>query len=142
MTETCEIAKLSYVKKAYEKYMGKKTISDKITAGFIPFALALSKKEFYSQQDLSDYLGCNKAHTSRTLLKMQLNGLINHVCSKNEKNAITLTEKGKQFSERAQKKKESFLNCLLKDIENTDLKTFEKVLNQIIYNAQLATETK
>ncbi len=64
-------------------------------ASYATFAEALTKKDFHSQQELSDFVGCNKAHTSRTLLKMQLKGLIKPI----KNGVISLTESGKVYAE-------------------------------------------
>ena len=134
MEESIDIRKILYLKTAYSKILSKKFGSDSLTSSYAVFAEAISANCFHSQQELSDYLGCNKAHTSRTLLKMQIKGLISPLHLRQE---ITLTEKGKKYAEQVKKNKEKMIGELFEGISPEDSENFAKVLNQIIKNAKV-----
>ena len=134
MEESIDIRKILYLKTAYSKILSKKFGSDSLTSSYAVFAEAISANCFHSQQELSDYLCCNKAHTSRTLLKMQIKGLIAPLHLKQE---IILTEKGKKYAEQVKKSKEKMISELFEGISPEDSKNFAKVLNQIIKNAKV-----
>lgn len=134
MEECIDIRKILYLKTAYNKILSKKFGSDSLTSSYAVFAEALNSNTFHSQQELSNYLGCNKAHTSRTLLKMQLKGLITPLHIKQE---ISLTEKGKQYAEQVKQSKEKMISELFAGISPEDTKNFAKTLNQIIKNAKV-----
>ncbi len=124
-SELNHIEKLMTIKKKYSKFMNKK----KLLPSFAIFAKALENRDFNSQQELTDYLDCNKAHTSRTLLKMQLEGLIKPVFKK-----ISLTEKGKQYLEKVNDANKEFEIVLFKDVSVNDIKVLEKVVDQFFNN--------
>lgn len=134
MEESIDIRKILYLKTAYSKILSKKFGSDSLTSSYAVFTEAIDSNCFHSQQELSNYLGCNKAHTSRTLLKMQLKGLVAPLHIKKE---ITLTEKGKQYAEQVKQSKEKMIEKLFEGISPEDGKNFAKVLNQIIKNAKI-----
>lgn len=125
--ESSNITKISIIRKTYSKFLS----GDEENASFALFAEAISERDFHSQQELSTFLGCNKAHTSRTILKMQLKGLIKLV-SKN----ITLTDKGKEFAQKVRAKKEEIRQKLWQGVSETDQKIFDKVIDQIVANAK------
>lgn len=136
MSDEFEIEKLSQIRKIYERYINQKSVCEKTSLAFIPFVDALSKKVFHTQQELSNYLGFNKAHTSRTLIKMKLKGLIHN----RQDQTICLTEKGKQFAEESLSKKHDILGKLFKDVSSDDINVFKKVVNQVINNSQSLVE--
>lgn len=133
----CEgkIRNLFAVKKYYDNVLSGK---EKMQAGYVTFAKALYQKEFSSQQELTDFVGCNKAHTSRTILKMQNCGYVKISNDASEK-SITLTKEGRVFAENALKKESEIFSKLSEDIEIEDLKTFIKVLDQLIDKAEKLT---
>ncbi len=110
----------------------------KILAGYIVFAKALYKREFSSQQELSDYCGCNKAHTSRTLLKMQKCGYVS-LKNTNDEKKISLTPAGREFAQQSIKREQDIFCKLSEDIDKQDLQTFNKVINQLVEKAEKLT---
>lgn len=126
--------------KYYLRYMTEKTKDNKIASSYIPFLKALSSQSFNSQHDLSQYLCCNKAHTSRTLLKMQLAGLVCPTCFRNK---IELTEKGKKTADKIAKYENLFIQQLFSTTTDKELVTFNKVIEKLLKNAQSdALQTK
>lgn len=130
-----DINKFFLIRKVYDKYMSNKTVNEAFTSGYVIFAEALKTKEFYSQQELTDFIGCNKAHTSRTLLKMQMKGLIKPICA-HSNTPIELTEKGKQFAHEAIEAKKKLVSQLIENIDEKDLEHFFDILSKIISNAE------
>lgn len=130
---------LSYIKKLYEKRLSE-VLNSNLNVSFAPFAEILYTKTVRTQQELSDYALCNKAHTSRTIAKMQLRGLVK-ITTLSRNSAIALTKKGEAFAEVCIKTREEVFKSLIENINKKDLETFEKVLNQITANAQ-AVQTK
>ena len=108
-----------------------KTKDNSLACSYAIFAEVLNKKEIKSQQELSSLIGCNKAHTSRTILKMQNDGLV----QKNDN--ITLTEKGKQYAQTVIKNKKTLIDSLFKDVKPDDKEIFIKVLNKILENSKI-----
>ncbi|MGN1201383.1 MAG: MarR family winged helix-turn-helix transcriptional regulator [Candidatus Caccovivens sp.] len=133
-----DIERMFLIKKIYEKALRKISITDKMTASYVCFAQALLKRDFYSQQELSDFVGCNKAHTSRTLLKMQLKGLLKPI---KKDCVLSLTENGKAFANNTLKDKQQIICQLFDNIPEKDIDTFVKVLDQVLANAETLSET-
>lgn len=138
MDKKPDISKIILLKKLYSKQMRKKQEYDNVSAGLAVFVAAIEQKEFNSQQKLSEFLGCNKAHTSRTLAKLQELGLIEPLTSRNM--PIRLTEKGKEYAVTSKNKKEGFCLSLMNGVSEDEMKIFEKVLDKIINNAIILTE--
>lgn len=135
MEENFDLNKLFAIRKIYNKYINEHSSNNKSVAGFVIFAEAINRNEFHSQQELSDYVGCNKAHTSRTILKMQIKGLIKPVCSRN-KTLFELTEKGKEFALSAQENRKKLFEALFDNVHEKDIETFFKVIDQVCANAE------
>lgn len=138
MNKRPDISKIILLKKLYTKQMRHEQQEDDISTGLAVFVAALNQKEFSSQQKLSEFLGCNKAHTSRTLAKMQEKGLIEPLVARHT--PIKLTEKGKQYAKNSINKKENFCQSLMNGVAEGELKIFEKVLDKILENAKILTE--
>ena len=134
--EKYDIKKFLLIKKVYTKLLKEKS-NEKLNSAFAVFAEALDNHNFSSQQELSNFVGCNKAHTSRTLFKMQLKGLIKPQCK-----TIALTEKGKVFAQHVKKAKLLLKNQLFKNISKPEAEIFFKVLDQIVSNANEIEENR
>lgn len=135
MNDSLDIKKLLLLRKVYDKCLKEKIKNEIFPSSYTVFAEALIQKEFYSQQELSDFIGCNKAHTSRTLVKMQLKGLVQPVCTKSK--PIMLTEKGHKLAQEVGKNKQKFLSELFNGVEESDLNIFLGVMDKVISNAKL-----
>ena len=125
------IKKLFVLKKLYNQTFN---TDEKTLAGYVVFAKELYQRDFTSQQELSDCCGCNKAHTSRTLLKMQKCGYV--ALKKEEEKKISLTPAGRQFAQKAIKQEKDILDKLSEDVDSQDLQTFNKVVGQLIDKAE------
>lgn len=134
--EGLDFSKLVVLKKNYDAYMSKALYDENISVGHLVFLKALSTKDFNSQQELSKFISCNKAHTSRIVTKLQENGLIQVDNSKNSHIAINLTEKGKEYAKKADKLANEYISKIIENIDPDELKTFKKVFNQIYENAE------
>ena len=130
-----DIAKFTYFKKIYEHTFGK-MLNSEINVGMVVFAETLYDKTIRTQQELSDSVSCNKAHTSRTLLKMQNLGLVKMI-NPSENSPITLTKKGENFAKECKAIRENLNKKLVENISKKDLETFQKVVDQIFANAQV-----
>ena len=126
------IKKLFVLKKLYNQTFN---TDEKTLAGYVVFAKALYQRDFTSQQELSDCCGCNKAHTSRTLLKMQKCGYV-ALKKEDDEKKISLTPAGRQFAQKAIKQEKDILDKLSEDIDSQDLQTFNKVVGQLIDKAE------
>jgi len=126
-----DIKKLLLIRKVYSKYISEQSKYSSLSPAFAVFLSALNEHEFKSQQELSEFVGCNKAHTSRMLIKMQLKGLVKP-CTK----TIMLTEKGKEYAQKFNSYRTNFVKILLKNVSKEDDEIFTKVLNQIFENAK------
>ena len=71
-----DISKLSVIKNAFTKFVSSNLNDNEFLYSYAIFLEAITSKKFHSQQELSKFVGCNKAHTSRTLLKMKSIDLI------------------------------------------------------------------
>ncbi len=129
-----DINKLSIIKNAYVKFITANSHDDEFLSSYAIFLEAIYSNEFHSQQELSAFIGCNKAHTCRTLVKMKQQGLIDITPPPREK--FELTEKGRLFTENFIKTKHNFLDQLVKDIAKDDIKKFIIVFNKICLNAK------
>ncbi len=128
---------LNTLKKAQRKYLNEHMKPYELSSTYVSFLEALSIKEFSSQNELSNFLNCNKAHTTRTLLKLELLGYIDvkkRICPK--KRLITLTEKGKVITKEIIKINNEFLETIFKDIPENDKNIFYTTLTKLIYNSK------
>lgn len=136
-----DIRNLGYIKKFYEQRLSKVLKSD-LNVGFAVFAEVLYTKVVRTQQELSDYALCNKAHTSRMLLKMQTKGLVK-TTNLNKNSQIALTKKGEEFAEVCMQTREELQQKLIENINKKDLEIFSRVLAQILANSEVvASEIK
>ncbi len=124
--EFLDINRILLIKKIYAKHMSE---NGELCSSFAVFAEILLKNEINSQQELTKLVGCNKAHTSRTLLKMQLKGLVK------VGKGITLTEKGIEYAKQVEKTKENLLESLFSGVTNEEKEIFAKVLDKLIQNS-------
>lgn len=138
MEKIPDIEKLISFKKLYAKGIQKKVELEKLPSSQAIFIAAINQKVFTSQQQLSEFLGCNKAHTSRTLAKMEENKLIEPLSTRNS--PIKLTEKGRKLAEESINIKDCFAKSLINGITKDELQIFEKVLDKILNNARLIIE--
>lgn len=129
-----DINKLSIIRNAYAKFITSRAKNQEFLSSYAIFLVAISENEFHSQQELSAFIGCNKAHTSRTLLKMKLNGFIKISPPPNDK--IKLTEKGEEFLKEYISIKDEFTNHLWNGIEEKELKQFIHTFDKICENAK------
>ncbi len=138
MKQCPDISNLIVFKKIFTKEMSNIGKEETLPSSLAMFVAAINQKEFNSQQKLSEFLGCNKAHTSRTLAKLQEKGLIEPLKTRNA--PIRLTEKGKNAAKNSIDKKEKFAKNLMNGVTEDELKIFEKVLNKIVENAKSLNE--
>lgn len=136
--ESLDIKNLLHIKHAYSKYLNFKLSNENLTSSYSVFVEALSQQNFHSQQELTNFLGCNKAHTSRTLIKMQMKGLIAPIYPGH--NEIKLTDKGQVLAKKVANHKREMISELFKNVTNEEKIIFEKVLNQMIENAKIIEE--
>lgn len=134
MEKRADISKLITFKKLFSKEMNNNTDEESLPSSLAIFVGALKQKEFTSQQKLSEFLGCNKAHTSRSLAKLQQQGLVEPIKSRNS--VIKLTEKGNKLATKSVSKKENFFKKLMKDVSEDEKIIFARVLEKICNNAQ------
>ena len=124
--------KITPLTKAYTKFVLNEMTDSNITASYIPFIDALSKQKFRSQHELTEYLGCNKAHTSRTLFAMKIKGIIKPTYSQN---IIELSDKGKEYVEKLKKIQKQFINLLSAGVTSEEKSIFNQVLDKFLANS-------
>ena len=124
-----DINRILLIKKVYAKYINDQC--KEYPASFAIFACILNGGEVETQQQLSDMVCCNKSHTSRTLFKMQLKGLVKLG------KTIELTNKGKLFAKKILKTNDKIIADLFENVSTEEKETFKKVLGQIIENAKV-----
>ncbi|MBP3431572.1 MAG: hypothetical protein J6K39_01780 [Clostridia bacterium] len=135
--KTLDLKKLMFLKKVYAKNLCNNIDDSSFTSAYALFVDAIDTHNFTSQQELSDFLCCNKAHTSRMVLKMQLGGLL-----KPAPKTISLTEKGKCYAKSVRESKCQLMSFLFQNISTNDKQIFVKVLNQILTNANAIDEVR
>ncbi|MBE7075817.1 MAG: winged helix-turn-helix transcriptional regulator [Clostridiales bacterium] len=131
MSNFFDLKKITPLKNFYCKYVTEKMKEENLPSSYVPFINALSKQKFGSQQELTENLGCNKAHTSRTLFKMQLQGLIKPLYT----SKIELSEKGKIYAKKLTEIENKLYNELSVGVTESEKQTFNKVLDKLIANA-------
>lgn len=119
------------VSKLYNKLSQKCFHKNKKFASFALFAEALNHYEFISQQKLSDFVGCNKAYTCRTLFKMQLSGYLQPIVPKKP---IILTSKGKEFAISVENERKKFQAQVFEGITKEEDETLKNIVDKIIVN--------
>lgn len=127
--ENCGFKKFLQIRNVYTNFVKVKSPEDTLTSSFAIFAEVLSAKECKSQQELTNILGCNKAHTSRTLIKMQNKGLVQI-----EPKSITLTEKGKKFAQLVKQNKKDFVKLIFEGITEEEKEIFGNVIDKVFEN--------
>ncbi len=134
-----DFSKLFNIKKFHTAYVTKLTKEYDIGAGYLVFLKVLTIKEFHSQQELSEFIGCNKAHTSRIIGKMQEKGYVEVSQSKNLDSVIRLTKRGLALAKKVEEIDRQYVAKLFENIPQEDLETFKKVCRQIYINSELLT---
>lgn len=136
MLDEDSIKNLSELRKFRIKFLNSKCKQENISSTFVPFFNALSEKNFSSQKELSMYVGCNKAHTNRILLKMECLGFISIKHFLNPENrTFYLTDKGKTVAGKICNYQNEFIEKLFDGIEKDELDYFGQILNKILLNA-------
>ena len=130
-----DFSKLFNIKKFYAAYMTNVAKENGVGVGCLVFLKALSTKEFRSQQELSEFVGCNKAHTSRIITKMQEMGFV-EVAQNKADAPLTLTKKGIAFGKKAEKLHKEYTEKLVEDVPQEELEVFRKVCKQIYKNSE------
>ncbi len=119
------------VSKLYNKLSQKCFHKNKNFSSFALFAEALNHFEFTSQQKLSDFVGCNKAYTCRTLFKMQLSGYLQPIVPKKP---ITLTSKGKEFAINVENERKRLQAQVFDGITKEEDEMLKHIVDKIIVN--------
>jgi len=132
-----DFSKLFNIKKFHTAYLTNLAKENKVGVGCLMFLKALSVKDFHSQQELSEFIGCNKAHTSRIITQMQAKGLVENSQDKN----IALTNSGHQLAKKVEKLDKAYISKLLQDIPEEDLEVFRKVCKLIYENSEKLIST-
>ncbi len=125
-----DINQLLLIKKIYAKHMKE---NSELCSSFAVFAEIMSNKKIESQQELTKLVGCNKAHTSRTLLKMQLKGLV-----KLGKD-ITLTSKGEEYAGKVKSLKQELYDTMFDGVTEKEKEVFARVLDKVIKNSKVVS---
>ncbi len=136
---SANFSKLFNIKKFHSSYIASVAQENDIGVGCLVFIKALSIKDFNSQQEISKFIGCNKAHTSRILTKLQEKQYITFSNGKNQNIKISLTEKGKLLAKKVADKDKEYAKKLVEGIDKNDLDVFKKVCNQIYENSEKLT---
>lgn len=131
-----DLAKLFNIKKFHSAYVSNLAKENGIGVGCLVFLKALSAANFHSQHQLSEYIGCNKAHTSRIVTKMQQSGLVEISQNKNLEDKIVLTKKGETIAKKVESLDKQYISKLLQDIPEEELEIFRKVCMQIYNNSE------
>lgn len=131
-TKSYDFSKLFNIKKFHTTYITKLAKENNVGVGCLVFLKALTANAFHTQQELSEFIGCNKAHTSRILTMMYKKGLIQFSPEKN----IMLTEQGIELAKKVEKIDREFTNKLLENVAKEDLEIFRKVCKQIYKNSE------
>ena len=129
-----DINKLSIIKNAYIRFIKTQAHDDEFLSSYAIFLEAIYNNEFHSQQELSAFIGCNKAHTSRTLVKMKIKGFLKILPPPKDK--IELTEKGIDFAKKFIQTKREFLEHLMKNITKEEKEVFARTFDRICLNAK------
>ncbi len=130
--ESRDFSKLFNIKKYHTAYTTQLAKDNNVGVGCLVFLKALTSKAFHSQQELSEFVGCNKAHTSRILTKMLNQGLLDI----SQERGIKLTEEGLKLAKKVEKIDKEYTAKLLESVSKDDLEIFRKVCKQIYKNSE------
>lgn len=131
-----DFSKLFNIKKFHSAYLSAIAAKHDIGVGCLVFIKAITINEFHSQQELSEFIGCNKAHTSRIISTMLKKGYIRMPADKNSDSVISLTEEGQIIAKEVEKLEKLYINKLIVNIPKEDLQVFKKVCKQIYENSK------
>ncbi len=124
-----------------------KRISDSVDRKLVPhnitrvqwnalYYIDLKKDETITQRELADLMGLREPTMVRLIDRMEKNGLLKREQSKRDRrrNNLVLTKKGNEINEKICVIVEQFKDECVKDIPESDLLTFQRVLEQIVNN--------
>ena len=103
----------------------------------------LSKIEGESQAELAKKLDCDKAHIHRIVIKLLLKKIVRFSNEKKENHRnvkIILTESGKEIANKINKNLKEWKSKLIKGVNEQDIETVKKVINQIGNNLKKEKE--
>ncbi len=132
-----DFSKLFNLKKSHQAYLSAVSSKYDIGVGCLVFIKAMTLQNFHSQQELSEFIGCNKAHTSRIISRMLKKGYITMPTEKSPESIISLTESGIKVAKEVEKLEKHYASLLIQNVSKEDLEVFKKVCKQIYNNAQL-----
>ncbi len=101
------------------------------------YYIDLNEGETITQRQLADCMGLREPTMVRLIDRMEKNGLLKREPSKMDRrqNNLVLTKKGKETNSKLMVIMERFKEDTIKGIPESDLRTFKRVLNQMIENA-------
>ena len=134
-----DFSRVFNIKKFHTTYVAQLTKEHDIGTGCLVFLKTLTARDFHSQQELSEFIGCNKAHTSRIIAKMQEKGYVEVPQNKNYDSGIKLTKKGLALAKKVEEIDKQYIAKLLENIPQDDLEIFRKVCSQIYKNSEALT---
>ncbi len=106
--------------------------NSELTRRHIPFLIMLSRfPEGLTQQELSEKLNLDKAHTSRTLRDLEAKGYVEKLGETAYKNKFKETKKAHKVKCLVEKKNQEIIKKILGILSNEELDTFEMLVKKI-----------
>ena len=107
--------------------------SSNLTRRHIPFIMVIKKYDNgITQQELSEYMHMDKAHTSRTLKDLEEKGYVEKVGNNTYKNKYLLSQQGEDIFKTIKDANQQILNRVLGILTEEELQTFEKIIRKLI----------
>ncbi len=125
---------LSFIYRSYHKYMNKVLKDINVSAGEFPILFALSKRDGLGQNELSRVVIMNKSLVSRHIQTLSTKGFINVNQEKesNNKNILSLSDKGKELMPKIITAKNNWEREVLKDFTSKEKECFFNMLDKLL----------
>ncbi len=108
-----------------------------LTRRHVPFLIMLSRyPEGLTQQELSEKLNLDKAHTSRTLRDLEAKGYVNKLGETAYKNKYVETGTAQKVKCLVEKKNHDIVNKILEVLTDDELDAFENLVKKITSSLQ------
>ena len=125
---------LSFIYRSYHKYMNTVLKDINVCAGEFPILMALSKREGLGQNELSRVVIMNKSLVSRHVQTLSAKGFINVNQEKesNNKNILSLSDKGRELMPKIISAKNTWEKEVLKDFTAKEKECFFNMLDKLL----------
>lgn len=103
-----------------------------LTRKHVPFLMVMARsEEGFTQQEISEKMSMDKAHTSRTLRELEEKGYVLKLGEGSYKHKYIITEKAKKIKEIIKSSNDEIVKRMLEVLTDDEINQFESIIKKI-----------